>query len=39
MGEDETCPLCAWPYVMLDGDMMLCLECGNQWNPAEEASN
>ena len=36
MEEDTLCPMCSWPYPYRDGDQMVCLECGNQWDPEPE---
>lgn len=31
------CPKCGCEYTYEDGSLMVCPECANEWNPAEEA--
>lgn len=33
------CPKCGCEYTYEDGSLMVCPECANEWNPAEEAEN
>ncbi|QYJ99807.1 zinc ribbon domain-containing protein YjdM [Shewanella psychrotolerans] len=30
------CPKCESPYAYSDGTLLICPECGNEWNPNEE---
>jgi protein PhnA len=28
------CPQCGSPYTYEDGELLVCPECGHEWNPA-----
>ncbi|EPZ49544.1 putative alkylphosphonate utilization operon protein PhnA [Bacteriovorax sp. BAL6_X] len=31
--ENQTCPKCSSPYAYNDGQLWICPECFNEWNP------
>jgi protein PhnA len=35
MSEIKPCPNCKSPYAYSTGDLMMCPECGHEWDPAE----
>lgn len=35
MSDLPNCPACDSSYTYQDGDMLVCPECGNEWNPAQ----
>ncbi|QSX34272.1 alkylphosphonate utilization protein [Shewanella avicenniae] len=35
MSELPNCPKCESAYTYEDGSMLVCPECGNEWNPAD----
>lgn len=37
MSESQNCPSCKSPYGYSTGTLMMCPECGHEWNPEEEA--
>lgn len=34
----QPCPECQSPYGFLNGALLMCPECGHEWNPEEAAS-
>ncbi|KFZ37438.1 hypothetical protein HR45_10490 [Shewanella mangrovi] len=38
MSELPNCPKCESAYTYEDGSMLVCPECGHEWNPAEAAT-
>ena len=37
MSDNKPCPNCKSPYAYSTGDLMMCPECGHEWDPAEVA--
>ena len=37
MPDNNLCPNCNSPYAYPSGDLMMCPECGHEWNPADIA--
>lgn len=37
MSESSSCPSCSSPYAYSTGVLMMCPECGHEWNPEEAA--
>ncbi|MFC7048338.1 zinc ribbon domain-containing protein YjdM [Emcibacter nanhaiensis] len=37
MSELPPCPKCNSPYAYEDGALLICPECGHEWNPAQAA--
>jgi protein PhnA len=35
MSEFTPCPNCTYEYTYPDGEMMVCPDCGHEWNPNE----
>ena len=35
MSELPACPKCGSAYTYQDGEMLICPECGHEWNPAD----
>lgn len=33
MSENTSCPQCKSPYAYASGALMMCPECGHEWNP------
>ena len=33
------CPQCQSEFTYEDGNLLICPNCGHEWNPAEEAAN
>jgi protein PhnA len=38
MSESIPCPNCKSPFGYASGMLMMCPECGHEWNPEEESS-
>ena len=38
MSELPPCPQCRSPYAYEDGPMLVCPECGHEWQPGEESA-
>lgn len=38
MSEFPECPKCQSQYVYQDGDLLICPECGHEWQPGEMSS-
>ncbi|MBL3657640.1 zinc ribbon domain-containing protein YjdM [Fulvivirga sediminis] len=38
MSETNTCPECKSPFGYSTGVLMMCPECGHEWNPEEAAA-
>lgn len=39
MSETTPCPLCKSTYTYAMDNLLICPECGHEWNPEEEAQN
>ena len=39
MSDTILCPVCNSEYTYENGNLMVCSQCFNEWNPAEEAVN
>jgi protein PhnA len=39
MSQLPPCPKCNSEYTYQDGDMLICPECGHEWNPQEAGSD
>lgn len=39
MSEFPPCPSCKSPYSYESGSLLMCPECGFEWDPAEEAND
>ncbi len=39
MSEIQPCPKCKCEYTYLDRNMVICPECGFEWDPANQAEN
>lgn len=39
MSTTPACPQCGGNFVYEDGSMLVCPECGHEWNPAEPADD
>lgn len=39
MSETINCPSCASEFTYPQDDLMVCSQCFNEWNPAEESAN
>jgi protein PhnA len=37
MSDNQSCPNCKSPYAYSTGTLMMCPECGHEWDPAEVA--
>src|SRR3954468_17957537 len=37
MSDNKPCPNCKSPYAYSTGNLMMCPECGHEWNAAEAA--
>ena len=35
MSDTKPCPQCSSPYAYASNSLMMCPECGNEWDPAE----
>ena len=35
MSDNKLCPNCSSPYAYPTGTLMMCPECGHEWDPAE----
>ena len=39
MSDTILCPACNSEYTYENGNLMVCSQCFNDWDPAEEAAN